>query len=70
MNNYDFLRGCLPTKECKICGKKFIANPNWMYKIHKGKTKKEKSKLNYYCSYTCYRKAGGDGGVQVTKYGK
>lgn len=37
--------------ECE-CGKKFIPTPMWVYKI----------KSKYYCSYTCYRKAGaGDG---------
>lgn len=42
---------------CK-CGKKFVPTPEWLYKIRKGKEK------GYYCSYTCYRKAGGDGGTK------
>ena len=42
--------------ECK-CGKRFIPRPNWLYKI----------KSKYYCSYTCWRKDGGDGGNTKNK---
>lgn len=41
-------------KECERCGKKFIPGSLHLYKLLKnGKTK-------YYCSYTCWRKCGGD----------
>ena len=42
--------------DCSVCGKSFIPAPQHMYRA-KGKIQ---------CSYTCYRKAGGDSGV----YGK
>jgi len=40
------------------CGKKFIPTVEYIYKLRKGKTGATK----YYCSYTCWRKAGGDNG--------
>ena len=36
-----------------ICGKQFIHTGEWVYKLHKN------GKNVYYCSYTCWRKAGG-----------
>lgn len=39
---------------CSICKKKFLPAPMHMYK-----TERETQ-----CSYTCYRKAGGDNGKQ------
>lgn len=39
-------------KICSVCGKHFIAAGLHMYKTKKG----------YQCSYTCYRKEGGDDG--------
>ena len=41
--------------KCK-CGRDFIPHPNWLYKQIKNK------KTIYYCSYTCWRKDGGDNG--------
>ena len=37
-------------KTCPVCGKNFIPNVHWAYKL--GPT--------YYCRYNCYSKAGGD----------
>lgn len=37
---------------CPECGKKFIKAPEHIYKRKLNK----KSKLEYYCSYTCYLK--------------
>ncbi len=52
-----YLDRVLVQRNCDICGKTVIPTPHWMYKIHKpGKN------IKYYCSYTCYRKAGGDNG--------
>jgi len=45
------------------CGKTFIPTPEWLYKLRR----KQNSKAMYYCSYTCWRKAGGDSG-KYTKY--
>lgn len=42
--------------DCSVCGKHFNRAPQHMYRA-RGKIQ---------CSYTCYRKAGGDSGV----YGK
>lgn len=43
-------------RQCFRCGKMFIPAAEHLYKITKyGKT-------NYYCSYTCWRKDGGDSG--------
>lgn len=42
---------------CPICGSAFVPTPLWVYKIE---TKKA---VTYFCSYKCYVKAGGDGGV-------
>ena len=39
--------------ECS-CGKKFIPTYHWLYKL----TNKN-NKTSYFCSYTCWRKAGG-----------
>lgn len=44
------------TKICKRCGKMFIPAPQHLYKIQKD------GKSNYYCSYNCWRKDGGDNG--------
>lgn len=45
--NYNLLFG--HETKCKICGKLFYPNRYWVYK-YKGKR---------YCSYTCWRTAGG-----------
>lgn len=42
---------------CPICGSVFVPTLLWQYKLTIRK------KLKYYCSYKCYVKAGGDGGV-------
>ena len=44
-------------KKCSICGKEFIPAS-----IHMYKTKNRRGTIKMQCSYTCYRKAGGDGG--------
>lgn len=40
---------------CPICKKGFIYNRMSIYKLIKN------GKLRFYCSYTCWRKDGGDG---------
>lgn len=54
-------------KKCSICGKEFIPASMHMYK-----TKNSHGIVEIQCSYTCYRKAGGDDGRyrQYTKTGK
>lgn len=39
---------------CPVCGKEFLHNSMSIYKLSKG------GRTKYYCSYTCWRKAGGD----------
>lgn len=41
--------------KCPICKKMFIYNPMSIYKIQPTNRAKK-----WYCSYTCWRKAGGD----------
>lgn len=41
---------------CPICKKKFINNGMSVYKLE------EQGKIVRYCSYNCWRKAGGDNG--------
>ena len=43
-------------KQCGRCGKMFIPAAEHLYKLHKG------DKTKSYCSYTCWRKDGGDNG--------
>lgn len=43
-------------RKCPVCGKDFIRPSENIYKIVKN------YKTIDYCSYTCWRKAGGDGG--------
>lgn len=38
--------------KCK-CGKEFYIRPSWLYKLTVN------GKVNYYCSYTCWRADGG-----------
>ena len=53
----EYLDRLFIQRNCDICGKLVIPTPHWMYKTHKpGKG------IKYYCSYNCYRKAGGDSG--------
>lgn len=54
-NKGNYVYG-ISDKKCGICGKTIIATPEWLYKLLKKKT------MIWYCSYTCYRKAGGDSG--------
>ena len=42
-------------KVCPICEKRFITTFHWQYVIPKIGTGKK-----YYCTYGCYKKAGGD----------
>lgn len=44
-------------RKCSICGKEFIPASMHMYK-----TKNRRGITKLQCSYTCYRKAGGDSG--------
>lgn len=46
MPNPDMLN-MFPSRECVICGKKFIITPEWIYKGHRG------NRTLYMCSYTC-----------------
>ena len=43
--------------KCNICGKTMIKRYNYAYVI-----KKYKNAPKYFCSYSCYRKGGGDSG--------
>lgn len=61
MNVETYLSRYISVKECEICNKKFVKTYNYMYKLYKNK------RLTYYCSYTCYRKAGGDSGKYNSK---
>lgn len=47
-------------RKCSICGKEFIPAAMHMYK-----TKKKGETTKIQCSYTCYRKAGGDDGRYI-----
>lgn len=42
-----------PNRICSCCGKSFMPAAYHMYRANKG----------WQCSYTCYRKEGGDGGI-------
>ena len=35
--------------KCPVCGKDFVHNPSSIYRLV------IKQKINWYCSYTCYR---------------
>lgn len=41
----------LESRECPVCGKSFIKAKECIYKLLIG------GKTQYYCSYTCYKKA-------------
>lgn len=56
------LDGLFHEKTCTNCGKLFIISHSWLYKIN------SKDKLNYYCSYNCWRKGGGDNGKYRPRY--
>lgn len=49
-------------RRCGECGKLVIPTPQWLYKLEKN------YKTIYYCSYKCYRKAGGDSDNQRRVY--
>lgn len=53
-----------PTKKCNCCKKEFIVTDlkQYMYKLYVN------NKPLWYCSYTCYRKAGGDSGKVTSHY--
>lgn len=36
-------------RKCKVCGKEFFANDDWVYKL----TYDKKRKLIWFCSYHC-----------------
>lgn len=40
--------------QCPVCKKEFLSNPSSIYKMKKG------TKIVQLCSYTCWRKVGGD----------
>lgn len=46
-----------PLYTCK-CGKCFIPTTMWVYKL----VPRGKKKIQYYCSYSCWRKDGGGSG--------
>lgn len=52
-NNKDYFKVVV----CE-CGKEFIPSYCWLYKLKPRKN----TKTRYFCSYSCWRKAGGDGG--------
>ena len=47
----------LPLKKCAVCGKEFVPTYNWIYRINS----------KFYCCYSHYTKAGGDGGRKRLK---
>ena len=51
-------RDDIPMRKCPVCGKEFVYNKMSIYKI----TYKSGNsiKIKWCCSYTCWRKAGGD----------
>ena len=51
----------IATETCPICGKEFIFNGMSIYKLVKN------HKTRWYCSYTCWRKDGGDNGRKYFK---
>lgn len=55
-------RDCFKVLVCE-CGKSFVPTYGWLYKLQSRKN----GKISYYCSYTCWRKAGGDGGKTCRK---
>lgn len=65
MNKNGFY--AFPEYTC-ACGKCFIPTPAWLYKINfQGK---KNGGTKYYCSYTCWRKAGGDNGGKYRNIAK
>lgn len=48
-------------KQCAICGKNIVRVNLKMYVY---KIRLNKGAYSYFCSYNCYRKAGGDSGVE------
>lgn len=53
----------IKTKACSICGEEFVTSvplQQYLYKRHRN------GKHEYYCSYKCWHKAGGDSEI----YGK
>ena len=64
--NRNWLDRMLPMKKCAICNKEFIKSPDWLYKLNY-LTGSGKYGYRYFCSYTCYRKAGGDNGRKSGK---
>ena len=50
MSEMSLYIGQTVVKICPVCGKHFIPNIEWAYKIGR----------DYYCRYNCYSKAGGD----------
>ena len=46
----------LQLRMCKKCGKMFIPGREHLYKLVK------EGKTRYYCSYSCWRRDGGDNG--------
>ena len=55
--NKDF-----PMHTCD-CGKEFVARPEWVYKI-----RLDNRNIKYYCSYSCWRKAGGGVDKKITRW--
>lgn len=37
-------------RQCKLCGKRFVSLPGYVYKKRRG------NHYDWYCSYSCYRK--------------
>lgn len=51
MNSYMYGRdGVFESKICPVCGKKFFKPPESIYKY------RDKGRLKYVCSYTCWVK--------------
>lgn len=49
-------------KRCEICGK-LMVRVNWNLYAYKKKLN-DSPTYSYFCSYSCYRKAGGDSGIE------
>lgn len=49
-------------RECPTCGKKFILPPDNAYKLY------SKAGVSHFCTYSCWRKAGGGKRVPPKKF--
>ena len=53
-------------EKCPVCKRSFVYNRMSIYKIKN----RRNGKIKWYCSYTCWRKAGGDQNKSSSKVQK